>query len=1056
MAERGISGGREIRVQTDSDGRYTLTGMPKGTGKQIIAVPNDEQSYLMRTFDVPNPMGMEPIELDLEMTRGVWISGKIIDTSTGKPLKDKEGLVYYFPYFSNSFAQAAPEFDENGNFYGYQQRYKLAADGSYKLVGLPGKAIVGALLPWEPYPQGQGFEQITGPKKNGRLQTWRVGVDPFEKFPTVLREVDINDELDRFELNFEVNPGKSIRVQMSGLNGKPMSNVRVYGHEIRSWWKEIPDSKFDAVGLKVGEKRTVLLHHPKERLGKVVQLTAEDADSQSLQVQLEPLITVRGQLVDKDGEPVVGAKIRFSPIQSRGFSKELERIFTDAEGRFENAEILPGADYTVMVESSRTGFATVAKRLEVSAGETIDLGTIDVSSDSRPEPVRNMSSAAPERPDLTKAQDSELESKKIIGNVVDENDRPVAGAHVALIGYSTVEEKEVVFGSGIADAYGKCELTCLGEIESDENPRRLIARKDGVALGWKVVRQLDLAEGESLEIKLSEGSTIKGRLVDIDGQPAAGEILIVEAMFDRNASQRSEETTVGFRLSRESSSQTLPEAWFPSIKTDKDGRFELAGIPENYGVYLRLSGSEKFAPQNISLNSGQPEQRGPRDGTYRPLVKNVEPGEEAVLTLAPAKIITGKVTYEDSDEPVPNAKISIWASQEEFGSMSSVYGKTDAEGNYRILPEPGIRFGVQAYPPAGVPYMGRQLERIKWENGDTTRDVDIKLPRVTLAKGRVVEKGTGKPVVGATITYESSGRTTPANAITGWQAQQKTDADGKFTYAVSTGRGTLVARKLDSHYVLQTMESRMTTIGQPGGTRFYANAFKTLDIEEGTDEIETEIEVLPGKTVRGVIVDEAGNSIDKAFIITSLKSWDLAGQWRGDSRPTLGGKFELTGLKPDETYKVHFLDAWQKLGTTIELKATDEEVKVVLQPCGSAKAKFVVDDENDRDKMRKMSAPSLFFTLNPGVAKFDFDSMRVGKLAADEEFIANVDRINYGFQNPTAPKLDDDFCVTFTALIPGATYRLQTTFDQSWGYKEFVAKSGETLDLGKFTPKFDR
>ena len=238
----------------------------------------------------------------------------------------------------------------------------------------------------------------------------------------------------------------------------------------------------------------------------------------------------------------------------------------------------------------------------------------------------------------------------------------------------------------------------------------------------------------------------------------------------------------------------------------------------------------------------------------------------------------------------------------------------------------------------------------------------------------------------------------------------------------------------------------MMTRGKPGGTRFYANAFHTMEVEKDTDSLDVEIEVLPGKTVRGVIVDGDGKSIEEAIMLTRLKSWDLAGRWRPDSRPVTGGKFELTGLEPGESYKVHFLDARRKLGTTIELKATEEEVTVVLQSCGSAMAKFIVEDEDNRQKMIEMQRPSLYLKLRLGVTKFDFKAMRLGKLAADEAFIGNIDPINYGFTGSgrAGPKLDDEFHITYPALIPGATYRLQTSFKQTMlddylGYKEFLS-----------------
>lgn len=126
----------------------------------------------------------------------------------------------------------------------------------------------------------------------------------------------------------------------------------------------------------------------------------------------------------------------------------------------------------------------------------------------------------------------------------------------------------------------------------------------------------------------------------------------------------------------------------------------------------------------------------------------------------------------------------------------------------------------------------------------------------------------------------------------------------------------------------------------------------------------------------------------------------------------------------------------------------------MLQPCGSATAKFLVEDEDNREKMIEMRRPTLSFRLSPGAAKYDFKAIQAGKLVADEDFNGNVDRLNYGFFSNNGPKLDDELGITYPALIPGATYRLQTTFDQSWGYKEFTVEPGQVLDLGEFTPKF--
>lgn len=699
----------------------------------------------------------------------------------------------------------------------------------------------------------------------------------------------------------------------------------------------------------------------------------------------------------------------------------------------ENSTVNPET-VAVATSDEETGF-----RARFEPGESKDLGDVTHISVGSMEKMR-----------------TEATSTTIRTTVLLPDGSVAKATHVALLGYSRDLKEYTVFASGTTSKTGECTLTSNVKFGSAESDKFLVARKDGLAIGWKLVTPSNLESADPITVNLHEAGVIKGRLIDIEGQPAVGEKLQVKLVFNPDAERESIGANVSFYSTIEKLKNNTPQAWIQPVITDQEGRFELIGVPKGFGVYATLYDSEKFAPQGISLNTGQPEQRKQSDRTYRSLVKNVKPSEEAVFTLPPAKVITGKITYEDTGEPVPNTKISIWASQEEFGSMSSISGTTDADGKYRMLPKPGIRFGVSAFPPSGTAYMGREAETLVWENADTKRNVDIKLPRVTLVKGRVIEKGTGKPVDDATITFEGSSKNAPKNVITGWQATQKTNAEGKFTFAVPQGHGTLTVRKMNSPYVLQTMDSRKMISDKPGGSRFYANAFHKMKIEKGTDAIEAEIEVLPGKTVRGVVVDQDGNSVEEVNIVTRLKSWDLAGSWRGDERPTIGGKFELKGLAPDETYKVHFLDPRQKLGATVELKATDQDVRVVLQPCGSAKAKFVATDEEDRTRLKRMT-PFLYFVLNPGVPKYDFDSQRLGKLAADIDFNANLDRVNYGhdaFEKGAGPKFDDDLRVTYSALIPGATYRMPTTFDQHLSYEEFVAKPGETLDLGEFTPKF--
>ena len=301
------------------------------------------------------------------------------------------------------------------------------------------------------------------------------------------------------------------------------------------------------------------------------------------------------------------------------------------------------------------------------------------------------------------------------------------------------------------------------------------------------------------------------------------------------------------------------------------------------------------------LNTGMPEQRGDRDGTYRALVKNVAPGEEAVLALSPAQIIEGVVTYKDTGKPSPHARLSIWASQQaEYGSMVSVGGMADAEGRYRIRPKPGVRFGVSAYPPDGAPYLSWQMPRdeaIRWRDGDTTRKVDVALPRGVMIRGKVIEKGSGAAVRNASIQYLPEGANNPNDAEhirTGWQASQISGENGDFEIVVLPGPGRLFVHGPSNDYTIQETTAREIYRGSPGGSRRYAHHIEKVDLAGRTGStFETIVELERGGKVQGTLVDESGRPVDKASIIgwRNIRGTDLG--WRGHSPEVIGGQFEV-------------------------------------------------------------------------------------------------------------------------------------------------------------------
>ncbi|MFV1991739.1 MAG: hypothetical protein ACC652_13490, partial [Acidimicrobiales bacterium] len=276
------------------------------------------------------------------------------------------------------------------------------------------------------------------------------------------------------------------------------------------------------------------------------------------------------------------------------------------------------------------------------------------------------------------------------------------------------------------------------------------------------------------------------------------------------------------------------------------------------------------------------------------------------------------------------------------------------------------------------------------------------------------------------------------------QAIQISDEQGEFEIAVLAGPGSLFLHGSSNGYVLQETTTRRISRGKPGGERQYAHHIKLIDVAADESPIDMSFELKRGGTVRGTLVDESGQSVDKVSMITwrNTQARDLS--WRGHSPEVLGGRFEMGGLDEGEEYAVYFLDAEHKLGATAMISAAEPSPRVVLNACGAAVMRFV-DDEGK--PVANQSTCNVFMVARPGVYKYDSQAMRSGAVSADSDFISNIDRTNY-----PGVKSDDtnqEGRVRLPVLIPGATYRIITPDggDSSIA-KEFVAESGKTTDLG--------
>jgi beta-lactamase regulating signal transducer with metallopeptidase domain len=382
-----------LRTVTDVRGRYRLVGLPKGSGRgraasnQIAAVPNAEQPYFIQFVEVPDTPGLAPVTLDITMKRGVWITGRVTDKMTGKPVPSR---VMYFPFRANPFAKDRPEFTRINARPGDLDRSATRPDGSFRIVGLPGRGIVAAdalpsvrptpLALSGSYVRGVGASKIAGMTADGKFPTYGFPSKANAKIDNALAEINPAPGTQSVVCDFVLDPGGTLRIHLVDGKGQPVDRCRVsYGEVGRgSLVGEAPQSTFELTGLAPHESRALLIWQDDRKIGKVLTVRYGDNSPRLLTVTLEPCATVKGRLVDEDGIPATDTRITVVARQGTDFPMLYARQFNcDSEGRFVYARLAPGSgDYSLRARGRKIGMTVVADKLAVVPGQVIDLGDV--------------------------------------------------------------------------------------------------------------------------------------------------------------------------------------------------------------------------------------------------------------------------------------------------------------------------------------------------------------------------------------------------------------------------------------------------------------------------------------------------------------------------------------------------------------------------------------------------------------------------------------------------------------------------------------------------------
>jgi len=617
----------------------------------------------------------------------------------------------------------------------------------------------------------------------------------------------------------------------------------------------------------------------------------------------------------------------------------------------------------------------------------------------------------------------------VAGRIKDAGGKPVPGARVIVMTSELARSARPTgvwsnalplanecHGPRVTDEQGRFELVVPGSRSGvPYTGVRMYAAAPGHGAATTVLRP---ASGrQEVELNLGPEHLVRGRLVDLKGQPAVG---------------------ARVRVVQLESPWWLPprslSIWAPTT-TDDRGLFLIRGLGSGK-VCLQIEG-EMLTPQRSEVDAVL-----------------AESAVKVTLAVSPAKQLRGRVVFADTGKAAAGATIISVASR--FGEPRWLEARTDADGRFAInpfAPNEKLLFGrpltyfLNVFPPPNAPYTVAEVTVPA--SGAPAQDLKVELRRGVLVRGRVIEAGSGEPVAGARVQYIDRGGDHFAAAIEPARLNTAVSGpDGRFELPVPPEPAHVLILGPTRDYV--PVETSVTEIagGKPGGKRLYADAVVALGPGPEGSERTLDVRLRRGVTLRGKVQGPDDKPAESCVLFSNSYRVNGYGAYCPiDLLQCADGRFELPGCDPDRTHTAHLLDLGRRLGATVELtkKNATEPATVRLLPCGSARAQLVDTDGKPLAKYR----PEFNYLLTEGATRDFYLGNNDYALEAVSGTPASLDWEVYG-----RAETDDDGRVTFPALVPGARYMFHwppkdLADPKPWPRLEFTVGPGEAKDLGK-------
>ena len=432
------------------------------------------------------------------------------------------------------------------------------------------------------------------------------------------------------------------------------------------------------------------------------------------------------------------------------------------------------------------------------------------------------------------------------------------------------------------DAQGKCRFVRMpgdSNMQLDVRDERFarLTYNEGVTIGHETA-----ALGKPL--KLARESSIAGRVIDLEGKPAAGVTVMAQGS----------------------------ESGWGAAKTDAEGNCRIGRL-----------GAGEF--NIVAMPSDREDQTTPPKWTAVAREK-VTVAEGAALSGTDFKeergtLISGKVTLKDTGAPVPGTDVMVYGpARPQSGGMVET-ALTRADGTYTLRVPAGQQHVYIGGPvPDGYTSPSQSARDVTTAQG---KDVTVNFA-LGRAKGKpvsgVVRHADGSPAVGAYVTAQAGGS---MDAMPYAGADVRTDAEGKFLFKALTPKSRL------------RVKLGALATSQP------------VDVNGGETNLSLVIEKVIPITLHGRVLDAKGKGIAGAEASVTVMFGQF-GLGSAPVTCDADGNYAIGRLRLGETYSVEaHASGYGRAQAAVHLKSGEQNAQqapLVLKRADSVVTGTVVDD----------------------------------------------------------------------------------------------------------------